>query len=420
VAIVNCPECGGDVSDKAISCPHCGFPIEKYINEKKYESIRGLDPKIIHQKIEQYISDSNIEAIEKCAGELSKSNGIYEELFHLIKRKTETGNKFLELFARYYYLIRDRLDVPKVCFSDEKKIMSGVFPLETNNIYPDMELFSEIISVVDSADLYAKYLGDAYRDILVSQKLMMLCRNTIEYENIIKEICDQFKNTQESPTSVSISFAGVSDSKIVLDKDKICSATVIDHTSLVSLDVDDYVNASVRQRDEENWQRIQDKAAADAAQIRAFGAGLSADFCSSVGISRPQSTAKSAFIGGVLGGTTGAVIGAAYGISQNQRYSEQMAKKNQYDTAYINATSEAKLAAEKANMPRISTGPNINCHLTTSTVPIYELIIKTQMGLLSFVIPSCKGARELPAGMRNFIRLRYNNRFMDISDIFPQ
>lgn len=28
MAIINCPECGKEISDKAKSCPHCGYPIE--------------------------------------------------------------------------------------------------------------------------------------------------------------------------------------------------------------------------------------------------------------------------------------------------------------------------------------------------------------------------------------------------------
>ena len=31
MAIIKCPECGKDVSDKARSCPHCGNPIDTSI-----------------------------------------------------------------------------------------------------------------------------------------------------------------------------------------------------------------------------------------------------------------------------------------------------------------------------------------------------------------------------------------------------
>ncbi|MCM1252644.1 MAG: zinc ribbon domain-containing protein [Clostridium sp.] len=34
MALINCPECGKEISDKAVYCPNCGFPIEQKINEK--------------------------------------------------------------------------------------------------------------------------------------------------------------------------------------------------------------------------------------------------------------------------------------------------------------------------------------------------------------------------------------------------
>lgn len=27
MALINCPECGKEISDKAASCPHCGYPL---------------------------------------------------------------------------------------------------------------------------------------------------------------------------------------------------------------------------------------------------------------------------------------------------------------------------------------------------------------------------------------------------------
>lgn len=33
MALIQCPECGKEVSDKARKCPHCGYPLEEL--EKK-------------------------------------------------------------------------------------------------------------------------------------------------------------------------------------------------------------------------------------------------------------------------------------------------------------------------------------------------------------------------------------------------
>lgn len=40
MALIKCPECNKDVSDKAVSCPHCGYPIQNQNsieNDKKTE-----------------------------------------------------------------------------------------------------------------------------------------------------------------------------------------------------------------------------------------------------------------------------------------------------------------------------------------------------------------------------------------------
>ncbi len=29
MALIKCPECSGQVSDKALLCPHCGFPMRE-------------------------------------------------------------------------------------------------------------------------------------------------------------------------------------------------------------------------------------------------------------------------------------------------------------------------------------------------------------------------------------------------------
>lgn len=35
MALIKCPECGKEISDKAVSCPNCGVPIAKASVEKK-------------------------------------------------------------------------------------------------------------------------------------------------------------------------------------------------------------------------------------------------------------------------------------------------------------------------------------------------------------------------------------------------
>lgn len=35
MALIKCPECGKEISDKAVSCPNCGYPLEIYSKESE-------------------------------------------------------------------------------------------------------------------------------------------------------------------------------------------------------------------------------------------------------------------------------------------------------------------------------------------------------------------------------------------------
>lgn len=35
MALINCPECGKEISDTTDKCPHCGYPLMKIQNEEK-------------------------------------------------------------------------------------------------------------------------------------------------------------------------------------------------------------------------------------------------------------------------------------------------------------------------------------------------------------------------------------------------
>lgn len=35
MALITCPECGREISDKAAACPHCGFPIQEHLRAQE-------------------------------------------------------------------------------------------------------------------------------------------------------------------------------------------------------------------------------------------------------------------------------------------------------------------------------------------------------------------------------------------------
>ena len=38
MALINCPECGKDVSDTAKTCPNCGYSVQKWVKQQRKEA----------------------------------------------------------------------------------------------------------------------------------------------------------------------------------------------------------------------------------------------------------------------------------------------------------------------------------------------------------------------------------------------
>lgn len=43
MALIKCPECGRDISDKAQSCPACGYPVISIASQQKTFSVFCMD-----------------------------------------------------------------------------------------------------------------------------------------------------------------------------------------------------------------------------------------------------------------------------------------------------------------------------------------------------------------------------------------
>lgn len=50
MALIKCPECGKEISDRATSCINCGFPISDYLEETKKEENKKQKPYTICPK----------------------------------------------------------------------------------------------------------------------------------------------------------------------------------------------------------------------------------------------------------------------------------------------------------------------------------------------------------------------------------
>ncbi|MEA4921421.1 MAG: DUF1232 domain-containing protein [Clostridiaceae bacterium] len=100
MALIGCPECGKEVSDQAISCPACGYPIEKYVKEqaKLLKKAKRLTVKKIDGK-EEFTDEELKEALDNRkeeAEEYVKDPEKFERFVERLEKKLKKIPKFGE------------------------------------------------------------------------------------------------------------------------------------------------------------------------------------------------------------------------------------------------------------------------------------------------------------------------------------
>lgn len=60
MALIQCPECGKEISDKAVACPHCGLPLTKEVASVQPEEITPVDDGLEHLVCPDFPADLSI------------------------------------------------------------------------------------------------------------------------------------------------------------------------------------------------------------------------------------------------------------------------------------------------------------------------------------------------------------------------
>lgn len=58
MALINCPECEREISDRVLACPHCGFPLKEetgFVEDVKPQDVQITGVKVEKQKVLTYI-----------------------------------------------------------------------------------------------------------------------------------------------------------------------------------------------------------------------------------------------------------------------------------------------------------------------------------------------------------------------------
>lgn len=96
MALIKCPECGREISDKAVSCPGCGCPVEQVHEKSEYEIIVE-DVYMKHMSGNKVTSTNRANAIK----ELRKRAGVSKE--------TATDVLYMRAYGKTYSQMRQEL-----------------------------------------------------------------------------------------------------------------------------------------------------------------------------------------------------------------------------------------------------------------------------------------------------------------------
>lgn len=92
MAIINCPECNKEVSDKAEMCPNCGFGVAKYIiRQNRIEKIQEEAEKEAYLYVKQKKEEEREKAKREKRAEEDRKNNIYDEAVN--KYKSESSKE---------------------------------------------------------------------------------------------------------------------------------------------------------------------------------------------------------------------------------------------------------------------------------------------------------------------------------------
>ena len=75
MALIKCPECQKEISDKAMICPNFGFPISKYLIENDSNIFLGKDETVYVPKNGQIECDA--------CGALNENGSMYFDIIHI-------------------------------------------------------------------------------------------------------------------------------------------------------------------------------------------------------------------------------------------------------------------------------------------------------------------------------------------------
>lgn len=163
MALIKCPECGKEISDKSEKCIGCGFPIEIFLKNQEEEKVKKeletLEELEANKKKELIYDKRNISIAHK-----EKLIEIYDCKLKLRFAGRTTIEDYIWNFTLEYFAISIGMSVGFAINNVSKEYTSGIVDITCNGkLKEQLILFKEIM------DNNGLYLGRSRLDFLYKQ-----------------------------------------------------------------------------------------------------------------------------------------------------------------------------------------------------------------------------------------------------------
>jgi hypothetical protein len=183
MALITCPECGKQISDKAVSCPECGFPLADYLKQSS-ESKEGQVPSSDSETI-FYDPEDNIDLNCGKNRHIKIENGYMTVITPF---SAEIRDR-LDHFVLEYFGISMGINIGLLITNKEKRFTSGIIDVVASK--HQISDFQRFKSIMEKYDLFSD-----------RSRFSVLYKKTQEEKELSQEKYDALKqqfNISDSP-----------------------------------------------------------------------------------------------------------------------------------------------------------------------------------------------------------------------------
>lgn len=211
MALINCPECEKEVSDKAEVCPNCGFGVAKYIIRlKRIEEIQEEAKRDAYLYVKQKKKEEKEKAERERRSEEDRKNSIYDEA---VNKYTNGSSKDIEKAEELFSTILGWKDSDTYLSKCKDRINElrkrEELQQEKRKRRNKKRIFATVIIVIFVGFIIGNYIF--YQKIIVPRNIYELALNNIQngdYEKAIASL-ETIIDYKDSAQQIEIALEGL-------------------------------------------------------------------------------------------------------------------------------------------------------------------------------------------------------------------